>query len=433
MVARSKKSTASVADFEIVIDEYVSRLQSLAAILSLTMPLFAQLHKALYARLEDFIEKHGTELEKSKGFINYRIPPEHYAKLMELSDIDEPYKIALFQYPKNHLVALVSEIDFFLARLIRLFFDSRPEMLKASVMAISYKELQALGSYKSACDYFLEKEIESIMRCSHAEHFKWLEQQLDIPLRKDLHLWAQYIELTERRNLFTHAGGIVNSHYMSVCIDHGVKLRCKRGDQLDVSGEYAKQSFECLYEIGVKLAHVLWRKLQPENRKDADAHLNELCYRLLVKRKYALAERMLDFSLDTIKKHSSNEMRVYFLINKAIAMKWGGKKQEAKALLKKEDFSVVSNKFKLAIAVLDDRYKDAAQLMRKVSSDDFSKSDYRDFPLFRDFRTSQEFMKAYKSIYGEEFVIEKKLAKSNLPSLSKGNKSKSKRSARKKS
>ncbi len=32
----------------------------------------------------------------------------------------------------------------------------------------------------------LEKEIESVLRESHSEHFFWLEKKLDIPLRKGL-------------------------------------------------------------------------------------------------------------------------------------------------------------------------------------------------------------------------------------------------------
>jgi hypothetical protein len=54
------------------------------------------------------------------------------------------------------------------------------------------------------------------------------------------------------------------------------------GSTLHVPQPYFLASHDCLFEIGVKLAHVLWRKLFPENREAADQELAVLSFELLV-------------------------------------------------------------------------------------------------------------------------------------------------------
>ena len=42
------------------------------------------------------------------------------------------------------------------------------------------------------------------------------------------------------------------------------------GKRIEVTPDYFEKAYYCIFEIGVKLAHVLWRKHQPEDLENAD-------------------------------------------------------------------------------------------------------------------------------------------------------------------
>jgi len=98
-------------------------------------------------------------------------------------------------------------------------------MLSSSERSISYKDLTEIGSVEAAREQIIEKEVESVLRDSHSQQIDWLEKKLDIPLRKDLRIWPEFIELCERRNLLLHADGLVSSQYLAVCKRHDVDLK----------------------------------------------------------------------------------------------------------------------------------------------------------------------------------------------------------------
>ena len=84
---------------------------------------------------------------------------------------------------------------------------------------------------------------------------------------------------------------------------------------------------------------MFWRKLRPAELNDADQHLLVLSYDLLTEGRYDLAKALLDFATETLKKHSSTEMRLRLVINRVQAYKWSGDESRARAILDKEDFS----------------------------------------------------------------------------------------------
>jgi hypothetical protein len=140
---------------------------------------------------------------------------------------------------------------------------------------------------EEAREYLIEKEVESVLRESHLKQFKWLETKLSFSLRKDLPSFNDFIEITERRNLFVHCNGVARQ-YIDVCKENEVKKidKVKIGQQLIASLEYLKKCYMVLFEIGVKIGQVVWRKLWPNNLEDADIHLNNVCYALLIKGHY---------------------------------------------------------------------------------------------------------------------------------------------------
>jgi hypothetical protein len=176
-------------------------------------------------------------------------------------------------------------------------------------------------------------------------------------------------------------------------------------EELTVPQTYFAEASECVLEIGIKLGHVLWRKLAPDERETADASLNQVCLDLISDRRYRLAIKLLDFATNTPKKWSSEAIRRIFILNRAQAYKWANNQGVCEKILAAEDWTAVEEKFALAVAVLRDNFASAASYMRRIGNGDQAPREaYTDWPIFREFRKTDEFKNAYRSIFGEEFA-----------------------------
>ena len=179
--------------------------------------------------------------------------------------------------------------------------------------------------------------------------------------------------------------------------------KIKVGAELNVSSKYFKLAYETLVEIGVKLAHVLWRRLKPEEMDEADASLNNCCLDLIRDEKYQVAQTILDFATQ-FKSFGSESSRRILVLNRAQAYKWMGQEKKAAEILAAEDWEAANEKFQLGAAVLRDNFERAAKLMKRWGADTSpSRGDYREWPMFRTFRESPEFMAAYEEVFKGRF------------------------------
>jgi hypothetical protein len=159
-----------------------------------------------------------------------------------------------------------------------------------------------------------------------------------------------------------------------------------------------------IYEIGVKLAHTLWRKLAAESRLEADWHIVGLGFELIREGKYELSKILFDFAVAQ-KKFGNSEVRRTFIINRAQSYKWLGEEKIMREILQAEDWSDTSNKFKLGVAVLTEDYEGAVEIMKQIgASGSVAKTDYRDWPVFKEFVKRDEFLSTFKEVFGVEFA-----------------------------
>jgi hypothetical protein len=115
------------------------------------------------------------------------------------------------------IVSLVSQYDVFLSALVRCLFIAQPGLIQSSKKTFEVSEILAFGSMQEAKDAIADEEIESLLRESHHEQFSWLERRFNIQtLRKDLRSWPNFVEITQRRNLFVHSDGRISKQYLKV-------------------------------------------------------------------------------------------------------------------------------------------------------------------------------------------------------------------------
>jgi hypothetical protein len=195
-----------------------------------------------------------------------------------------------------------------------------------------------------------------------------------------------------------------------------ISFRAKRSL---VSRQYFETAHECLFEIGVKLAQVLWRKLKADDLELADGNLLSVGYELLEEGRYRLARCLLDFSTETLKKHAKEEHRLSMIINRAQAYKWSGDDTTARKIISDVDWSATALKFQMAQAVLLDDFKQAIEVMTKIGTDPaVSKMAYREWPLFKEIRKIADFSMTFEQIFGEPLNVVRRDAES--PSSSDG-------------
>lgn len=406
----TKQVTVSIVNFEnptleLELDLFIKHVDAIGNVLPIMVMALQKIEKSARQELIDF-ETENCEVTVSGEERTVKIHNNHYRDWTRKRKFYERFSLSRTLLPRSLLVSLISQYDAYLGRLLRTIFIRKPEILNSSEKKISFDVLSQFNSIDAVREYILEKEVEAILRSSHADQFKWMENTFDLPLTKELASWPAFIELTERRNLFVHTDGIVSSQYMAVCRRHKCEIDegLKEGARLDVPQDYFTAAHHCIFEIGAKLGHVLWRKLFPDEIDTADTHFIRMTYDLIENSKFQLAIRLLDFACTDLKKFSSEADQLTLIVNRAQAYKWKGDHEKCKEIMRGVDWSAKGDQFRLADAVLTENWPAAAKVMRRIGNDGpVDQNQYRDWPLFREWRKQDLFLSTYLEIFEQPF------------------------------
>ena len=105
--------------------------------------------------------------------------------------------------------------------------------------------------------------------------------------------------------------------------------------------------------------------------------------------------------------HENDSNFRILMINLAQSYKWQKNESNAKEVLNRCDWSASEDRFKLGVSVLQDKWDEVYRIMRRLKHDNnFSKSYYKEWPLFEKLREEPDFLEIYKECYRETFRIE---------------------------
>jgi hypothetical protein len=386
--------------------EFVSRLLSLRSLLPALPAVLEVIDAQTKQKLREVGQQYGTvEDNNSKSSIS--VPGNHQHRVTRHLEALERSAVVQRILPHTFLIALVSQFDVFIGRMIRGIFIAKPESLNASDKSFTISDLLTFASIESAKEYIIEKEVESVLRESHTYHFDWMEKRLGITLRKDLAVWPEFIEITERRNLFVHTDGNVSSQYLEVCgkanVDCGNTVAV--GDTLTCTPEYFARAAEVLLELAVKLATVVRCKLIQDDVEGCYYSLNDVAVDLLKEGTNQLACELLEFPFRLPKKPKGT-VELYLKVNLGQVYKRLGKVKDFHSVVDEVAWDTLNPTYRLAQAVLLEEYATAAKLMEEIGPEgEIEASDYAHWPLFLEFRKTREFNSAYKRVFGAEFSV----------------------------
>lgn len=308
---------------------------------------------------------------------------------------------------RSLFMQIFCEFDAFMGVMLKQIYMKNFDLMRGISREISLVDLLSFGDIQSASLAMLEKEIDSIRRDSYIDQFGNLEKKFSLQLKK-FPEWKKFVDFSQRRNLFAHNDGVVSEQYLSICrreecgIDKGLSV----GDQLVIKPADLFGALRVMSKVGYMLCHTLWSKIFPKETDEVHKSLNDILYETLEDKHWAIAADFGEFALSEpmTRKCAEIDLRIR-IVNAAIANKFGGDQDGAKALLDSQDWSASYRDFKLAILILNDDFDGAIELMRKIgkSGELLNQRSYHTWPLFEKFREREDFYAIYKEIYGEPF------------------------------
>ncbi len=386
-------------------DSYLIDLECLREMFTSVLPVLQKKDADRQARVNAILKRADVKIPKGANkhtlTINSEDVQELLAALRKLRRGD-----VLFRH--HSVVALVSRFDEFFSGLLKSVLETHPEWLKSSERTLTYKELIELKSINVAINGIIAKEIDRLMRGSHAEQIEFLDEKLKLGIKSSFARLPEFLEITERRNLFVHTGGKVSEQYVENCKKFGVEIaeNIQLTQRLDVDPAYFDKAFAVSFEAGLRIAQATYRRLFPTALANADQALNQLAIRFLESADWALAETIADFDVNIPKNlRSEGELYYFAVVNRGVARKVAGKPH--KEGLQGIAWDAFHPKYKLCLAVLDDDFEAAAKMMKNDAiKHDIGKTGLRSWPVFRNFRRSPEFASGYKALFNEAYVAD---------------------------
>ncbi len=390
-----------------VLDDFMQRVDDIFFAARAMVPASAELLNRRMKRVTKALDaaeekiKTGSPAEASHAGAAI-VEAGHETERIYRSRLPEVLERSLF-------VNLYSEYDYFFGVVLRELYKRRPDLLASLSKQISFDELLKFENLDSVKNAVLEAEIESIRRESYVEQFGILQKKFGLPLTK-FNEWPQFVESAQRRNLMVHCGGHVSEQYLQMCDSASFKFaeRPRVGDKLKIGFDYFESSSALVARVAFMLTHTLWRKVLPSESEQASDELNEQIYRVLCAKRWKMAAQLGSFSLTESMISGTSDMQHRIrLCNTAIAVKNLKQTDELKRLLSSADWSASIRDFRLALAVLEDRPADAANLMKQIGKKGelVHEVAYHQWPLFGGFRELPEFQRAYEEIYGYPFFL----------------------------
>lgn len=370
-------------------------------------------------KLKKFIKSKGKNVRHSpNGGMKFKIDPEDVPAYDKLKQDLETSLTAVKITSRSLFILMVSKFDVLVSDIIKKLLYSHSDILSEE-KPLTFKEAKEFKTVKDILNYFVEREVDNVMFGSHIVQIEWLEKKLKVDLKKYFpDLVPQFIELTERRNLFVHNDGVINKRYLNNCkgasdfLEEGLR----NGSELTMRKAYFSDSSDCLREIAIKIIYIISQKLEPQHSEDINEAFNGLCVDFITMERYDLAYKLLDFA--TITSTSSNEISLrLFTINKALAKKMGGDNKTALKIINEKDWSACNNDLKMAVAIIRDDKKETLKLMKGIGKKGqiIDENVYKSDPIFRSLNKDPDFKLMYKKIYGKEYIsAEERISKENI-------------------
>lgn len=282
---------------------------------------------------------------------------------------------------KSNLISLMSSVEWFFAQLLHDFYNEYPQSPGVNKKTLTFEDLKTFETIRDAELYLVERKIEELLRGSIDSWFDYLRDDLKIKINFIRPFINELIEISQRRNLFVHNGGMVNTIYLSK-VDKSISQHVAINQPLDISKEYLENSINLIEMVFTILAAELWKKLNPEDSQRG-ALLISISYEYLLQKRWRDAELLSTFVMNDEFQDATSKT-ISQLNNWLCKKRLGNLSQDD---LNKLDFSDKQLPYQLALASLkDDGETFFALLPDCLRKNEITLTELELFPIFEDMK-----------------------------------------------
>jgi hypothetical protein len=190
-----------------------------------------------------------TEYQKS---IEQVIQQEH-VRQERIKTITQEFPGLLMRMALIYRVAL---FDAFLSDVQLCVLTVRPELLRDRERHLTYTEIVEAMTQGRLIDVMAESTVTSIDRHSIKDQLKKMGKRLQTEFKVEEEVQNRITEVIARRNIFTHANGIVDSAYLKLVPDSPHTI----GTKLEVSYPYWMDGHQLLRQVCDQLLQSLFAR-----------------------------------------------------------------------------------------------------------------------------------------------------------------------------
>lgn len=288
----------------------------------------------------------------------------------------------------NSLISLLSSAEWFYSQLLHFFYDKNPSAAGIKKKSLTLEELKSFGTVEDAEKYLIDSKIEGLLRSSFTDWIETLKSELKLSLGYMNEFIDELIEIYQRRNLFVHNGGIVNSIYVSK-VDEKYLKDIEIGTKLNVDEEYLDNAINKIHVLFSLIACELWKKDNPADEERSD-FLMDLNYGYLKRNKWEIAQLPNTFLRNDARQPTIP--KTYAQLNCWLCEKRIGNSEKLQKELANVDFSDKSIVIQLALSALkEDKESFFSLLPRAINSEELPVEYLFDFPILQEMRDTENF------------------------------------------
>ena len=247
----------------------------------------------------------------------------------------------------------------------------------------------------------LIEKINKVVEKRMYDSLKTLEQIIQIEkIDVDKEVFASFKEIYFRRNVIIHNDCKVNKQYLDA-IHSKFRKNVKLGDLLTCDDNYVRNSFDVVQELFFFIFYGIFNNYSEDNKYISV--ISNFAFKKLQKKEYLLAK--------TIYKKISNNSKIEFIdkmmyrINYLNAIKQLNEKEQLEKELKTLDVSIATDDFKIAKLCLLNKNEEIYLYLNKTYPNSFNAISLKEWPIFVNFRESQEYQK-FCAEHSEDFLSE---------------------------
>lgn len=194
---------------------------------------------------------------------------------------------------RTALTSLMVYFESLIASVIRQRLKSNPNAFNPEDKSIKYSELKDFDTFNDALDHLMEVEVTNIMFGGLKSWIIYLKKAgLDL---KEIDEYTEMInEIHNRRNLYVHNDGIVNSIYLNK-VDSKYKENISKGEQIKITEDYLEEAINATKIYGTLVLIESWKKFKKEDLEKINDFAETIGFESMKKQEWEFAKYLYKF------------------------------------------------------------------------------------------------------------------------------------------